>query len=127
VVVQEEADPAAALKSFETAMAIDPRHSDAEIHCGALYRRRASPGDLTIARSLLSSGLKHKPNSLVGWYNLGLIDRCPPPLFQSSTIRKLECRSCYINLLKYVLMCVCVYCMSVSLCVFLSFSVFLCV
>lgn len=73
--LQEEADPAAALKSFETAMAIDPRHSDAEIHCGALYRRRASPGDLTIARSLLSSGLKHKPNSLVGWYNLGLIDR----------------------------------------------------
>jgi len=73
--LQEEAAPEAALQSFETAMAIDPRHSDAEIRCGALYRRRGQPGDLVTARSLLVSGLKHKPNSLCGWYNLGLIDR----------------------------------------------------
>lgn len=80
---QEEAAPEAALQSFETAMAIDPRHSDAEIRCGALYRRRGQPGDLVTARSLLVSGLKHKPNSLCGWYNLGLIDRWGAPIVYS--------------------------------------------
>mmetsp|Transcript_18751 Transcript_18751/g.52192 ORF Transcript_18751/g.52192 Transcript_18751/m.52192 type:complete len:509 (+) Transcript_18751:265-1791(+) len=64
-----------ALVSFQTAISINPRHSDSEIRCGALYRERGASGDLIIARDLLVSGLKHRPSSSSGWYNLGLVNR----------------------------------------------------
>jgi len=75
LVHEERGDLQAAIAAFEQAISLDSDHADAQMHLGAMHHRRGAAGDYVVARSLLVSGLKHRPNSSFGWYYLGLVNR----------------------------------------------------
>ncbi|GMH32927.1 hypothetical protein BSKO_00761 [Bryopsis sp. KO-2023] len=76
---QKEKSIGEAIHNFEKTLALDPSHAPGALALGDVYRIRGGSdigkqtGDLVMAHSLLSDGLRQQPDEHMGWRNLGLV------------------------------------------------------
>eukprot|EP00798_Chlamydomonas_sp_ICE-L_P014292 gene14292-20269_t len=65
----------AAVQSYNTAIALDPRHAPSLLRLGTASRRKGDSSDLALARKLLTDAKLYDPSAPGASYQLGLVAR----------------------------------------------------